>query len=512
MAHDPASPTRAVVVSGDALRAAVLANEFDDAQLIAPAELGKRSVPAARVDCTLVLADSLGTDVLAELARDGSRAPLLLEASAMSPDIRQSDLRGWRYDGLIHVADVPFVQLTPGSSEDTPDLPREIVDGAAAAGTVGHTTSGEVRRRIDDLIGQVATAPAGSGSPATTGASRPARASSGQTSQSSARVPVKLLAAAAAAALVALAISLGMAAVTNSGYVGTVVTLGVLLSAGGVLVLVILQRRAAGRTAQASTVARLAQELRDQGRRLDSLQDAINVVAATSVDTSRRLAVRQPNRSPFTDPADLVMMHQTQALTNLFRLVEPLGVIPPMGGWAASPDVIAVLVDDLLTHRPGLVVECGSGVSTLWLALVAQTYELPTRIVSLDHDAHLAELTRQSLVQHAVDHLVEVRAAPLAPTELPGHKTNWYETSAIADLHDVGLLFVDGPPDAIGPLARFPAVPLLRDRLAARATVVLDDVVAPSEKEVAMRWQVLLADFQMDSLQLQKGAVRFRRG
>jgi hypothetical protein len=514
---DPASPARALIVSNDPPRAAAIASEFDNVQLIAPSELGIRSADAAGFDCTLILADAIRTDVVAELVRHEPRAPLMLEASGISRNIASADLRGWRFQDLAEVARVQFVRLLPSSVEDIPELPRDVVDGVTRAAQPDDETPNELRRRIADLERQLAAAPAVRStqpdSPLAPIAQRPRS-----------RRSLKQPSVAVAVALLAVATSLTLAAVTGSGYVGAVVTLAALLGGCAAVLLAILQRRAAGRAAraekkareasatQARTVARLAGELRDQRRRLNSLQDVVNVVAASSLDTARTLAARQPNQSAFTDPAELAMMHQTQAIANLFRLVEPRGVIPPMGGWAASPDIVAVLVDDLLSHRPGLVVECGSGVSTLWLALVAQRFELPTRIVSLDHDPYFAALTRQALIQHGVDHLVEVRDAPLALIELAGHKTDWYETSAIDDLHDVGLLFVDGPPDATGPLARLPAVPLFRERLAARATVLLDDLVRPSEQEVAMRWQVLLADFHVDRLPLQKGAVRFRRG
>nr|WP_255524181.1 class I SAM-dependent methyltransferase [Terrabacter sp. MAHUQ-38] len=183
-----------------------------------------------------------------------------------------------------------------------------------------------------------------------------------------------------------------------------------------------------------------------------------------------------------------------------------------MGGWAASPDLVLTLVGEVLTRRPALVVECGSGVSTLWLSLVIDHFGLETRVVSLDHDPVYAEQTRQTLRDHGVAHVAEVRDAPLAPTGLPGHDTPWYALESIEDLHDIGLLFVDGPPDATGPLVRLPAVPLLKDRLAPRASVVLDDVVRAAEQEVMSRWAAILPDFTLTRLSLQKDASRFRRG
>jgi hypothetical protein len=55
----------------------------------------------------------------------------------------------------------------------------------------------------------------------------------------------------------------------------------------------------------------------------------------------------------------------------------------------------------------------------------------------------------------------------------------------------IDLLLVDGPPAyAAGhALARYPALPVLGDRLASGATVVLDDAERPGEQEVLRRWE-----------------------
>jgi hypothetical protein len=206
-----------------------------------------------------------------------------------------------------------------------------------------------------------------------------------------------------------------------------------------------------------------------------------------------------------------VTLPQIQDLVRLFVNIPAAARVPPMGGWAASPDLVAVLVDEFLRLRPGLVVECGSGVSTLWLALAARHHGIDTRVVALEHDATFAESTRDTLVRHGVDDIAEVRLAPLKPCSLAGHDSSWYDEAALADLHDVGLLFVDGPPASTGDHARFPAVALLRDRLAQSSSVLLDDMIREDEQEVARQWEGLLPEHARTDLMLDKGAVLFRR-
>ena len=61
------------------------------------------------------------------------------------------------------------------------------------------------------------------------------------------------------------------------------------------------------------------------------------------------------------------------------------------------------------------------------------------------------------------------------------------DTAFGAELID--LLVVDGPPAfAAGHgMSRYPALPVLRERLASGATVVLDDIERPGEQEVVER-------------------------
>jgi predicted O-methyltransferase YrrM len=182
-----------------------------------------------------------------------------------------------------------------------------------------------------------------------------------------------------------------------------------------------------------------------------------------------------------------------------------------MRGWAASPDVLGTLVDEFLARRPELVVECGSGVSTLWLALAARDAEIPTRIVSLDHEPDFLESTRATLDHHGVADVVDLRLAPLVPTTIPGHSTRWYDVSALDGLSDIGLVFVDGPPELTGPQARFPALPLLHPLLAERTAILLDDASRNDEAAIVAQWLEDYPEFTARPVSAEKGAVLLER-
>jgi len=203
---------------------------------------------------------------------------------------------------------------------------------------------------------------------------------------------------------------------------------------------------------------------------------------------------------------------QLEAVQNLSAMLPASDVLPATRGWAASPDLLVVLVDLVISERPSLVVECGSGASTLWLALAMRRFGIDGRIIALDHDPVFGGKTRDLLARHDVRDLAEVRDAPLESFSLDGETYSWYARRAWEDLTGIDLLFVDGPPATTGHQARYPALPLLGGALSPAATAVLDDLVVPDMQKVLRRWLDAYPDFSSEILPLEKQAAVLRRG
>lgn len=202
---------------------------------------------------------------------------------------------------------------------------------------------------------------------------------------------------------------------------------------------------------------------------------------------------------------------QLEALQNLNAVLPTSDVLPATRGWAASPDLLLALVDLVITERPSLIVECGSGASTLWLALALRRFGIDGRIIALDHDPVFSGKTRDFLARHDVLDLAEVRDAPLESFSLDGETYSWYARTAWEHLAGIDLLFVDGPPAATGHQARYPALPLLNKSLSPIATIVLDDLIVPDMREVLPRWLDADPGFSSEILPLEKQAAVLRR-
>lgn len=317
----------------------------------------------------------------------------------------------------------------------------------------------------------------------------------------------KVLVLVAAAALVGAGCALALAAVlTDTGFgalVGCLVVVGLALAA---VVALELARVVRGQGARIATLERavkksLAASARDQALVAGAARKATADAKPGLVD----VIGKQTRRSLAKE------FRQVDALLQLNRLAPVREALPASRGWAASPDVLLTLVALVRERRPRLVVDLGSGLSTVYVAAALEALGTDGRVVSIDHDAHFAELTRELLVRQGLSERAEVRIAELTDLELEGETWPWYAIDGLADLTDVDLLFIDGPPGTIRPESRYPALPVLAARLAADAVVVIDDYARPDERTMVARWMAADPRWRLEELRHEKGAAVLRR-
>lgn len=155
--------------------------------------------------------------------------------------------------------------------------------------------------------------------------------------------------------------------------------------------------------------------------------------------------------------------------------------------WAASPDFLRALEEEIFRSKPRHVIELGSGVSTIVVGMALKRVGAG-HLWSIDHDPRYAAESRTSASRHGINGQVTVIDAPLAPLSLPGWEGQWYRTEALPVTDGFDLMVVDGPPFSTSELARYPAIPVLFDKLKIGAAIYLDDADRKQEKEIVKRW------------------------
>ena len=233
------------------------------------------------------------------------------------------------------------------------------------------------------------------------------------------------------------------------------------------------------------------------------------------------------------------------------------------GGWTIGSDVASHLIRALAQNNYDLVIEFGSGTSTVLMAkVIAQQlanstdyaeytqldyessvpmttqsqvrqiakqskdlarFEVPRRILSFEQDKQYYERTKHALQSQGLDALVELVLAPLVPTAFcEGNKAALFydcdkEIAQLAQLFGGRaariLVLVDGPfsPKA-DPLVRVPALAHILQHLSAHhLDIVLDDSKCESEQQVVQVWRDLCDDrgltYKEEELDTEKGAL-----
>jgi predicted O-methyltransferase YrrM len=185
--------------------------------------------------------------------------------------------------------------------------------------------------------------------------------------------------------------------------------------------------------------------------------------------------------------ANLQAEFQLRVLLGANESSRPEAAITPLNpGWQLSAQAIHEAVRHVLLDQPRVVVECGSGASTMWIGRALRRVG-EGRLISLEDSADWVAIVTGLLQREGLSS-VEIRHAPMEPIQVAGHEQPWYSASAIADVEEIDLLLVDGPPGRMNKLARYPAVPALRDKLRPGATVMLDDCHRRDEKETLRKW------------------------
>lgn len=194
----------------------------------------------------------------------------------------------------------------------------------------------------------------------------------------------------------------------------------------------------------------------------------------------------QTARPPFDDAA------AWHALSSL------RGPYLPWSTGAMRPAGLVTVLNEVWFGCPELIVELGSGVSTVVLARLLR--ELGTgRLLAVEHDeAWAARVVRQLAREDLAEFALVVRA-PLRPSERAWESCEWYDEDALLTAIDasptgappIDVLVVDGPPawQPSAEHARYPALGALGTRLALGARIVLDDVERAGEQAVLVRWQ-----------------------
>lgn len=204
---------------------------------------------------------------------------------------------------------------------------------------------------------------------------------------------------------------------------------------------------------------------------------------------------------------------QLESLSWLQRRLLHKTQLPPLRGWACSPDVLLRLHTHIVNTKPKVIVEFGSGASTLVIAdAISQNGD--GKLFSIEHSEYYGKQTLSQLEQNGLQHSIELRTGSL---ELWGEEhlnlkdaskpSLWYPKSLLQDIENIDLIWVDGPPGNTCLYSRYPALPALSTQLSEHAEVWMDDTVRQEERDICEDWAQKYG-FNIQYYPLEKGLGR----
>ena len=163
------------------------------------------------------------------------------------------------------------------------------------------------------------------------------------------------------------------------------------------------------------------------------------------------------------------------------------------GHWALSIDVVELIRKEIALSRPSLVLEFGSGSSTVAIAQFMRDLHGPDsslRVISIEQDMRFVADTTSLLDRAGLAQHVQIVHAPLKRQVIEGVETICYDIpeglALLAGETGADLVVIDGPAAESG--ARFGTLPLARHSIAVDAVFLLDDALRDSEIGTATAW------------------------
>lgn len=206
-------------------------------------------------------------------------------------------------------------------------------------------------------------------------------------------------------------------------------------------------------------------------------------------------------------------LKQTQSMMSVFAFTELNRPLPMMGAWAALPDFINLIMDSIIVSKPKVVVDCGSGVSSLMTASHLKKIG-EGKVYSLEQDEFYYHKMKAMIQEYDLGDYLEVIHAPLKEYDVGTEKYLWYSINDLPSDVAIDMIIVDGPPHFIGSgvvSSRYPAIPLLHGQLSKEAIVWVDDYNREKDQEHVARWVQQYSDLHAETLDTERGTCRISR-
>jgi len=183
--------------------------------------------------------------------------------------------------------------------------------------------------------------------------------------------------------------------------------------------------------------------------------------------------------------------------------------LPVTETWSAAPDFLTLISDYCLQHKPQVIVECSSGTSSIVLSQCCRINQ-SGHVYSLENGDEFFRQTGAQLNDFSLSEYCDVIHAPLKQVVLDEGDFQWYDVTGLTE-KKIDMLVIDGPPGFLQKHSRYPALPVLSDRMAEHCIVFLDDAARDDEQELVSIWLQSHPEFSYEYIDNERGCSILRR-
>ncbi|MBD2363124.1 class I SAM-dependent methyltransferase [Anabaena minutissima FACHB-250] len=168
----------------------------------------------------------------------------------------------------------------------------------------------------------------------------------------------------------------------------------------------------------------------------------------------------------------------------------------PWSTAAIRPSGIVKIINEILIYKRRCIVECGGGISTLFIAQILK--KQGGHLYTIEHDQEWSLILKGQIDKLELNEYVSVITSPLVKSDLSiaNSEQFWYDHAQIKqNIHNISidLLLVDGPPAYLKTLrySRYPALIFFQPYFAKDYSIILDDIDRVGERKIIKEWQKL---------------------
>jgi len=169
----------------------------------------------------------------------------------------------------------------------------------------------------------------------------------------------------------------------------------------------------------------------------------------------------------------------------------------PFTPFSLNPYTIIHILNDILLNDRKQIVEFGSGISSIIIARFIQVNNLETKILSIDNNLEWKKFISKELDKYNCKDKIKLIVGELKEhhqKEFTEYDNKyWYDLKTVKEAINsldvvIDLVVVDGPSTGLSKYSRYPAIPMIKNKLSKNVSIFLDDIRRKGEKEILVKW------------------------